>query len=286
MKKLLSLAIYLSRALENIFQFIAVVALLYLLLYTTYMMFSLANSNIFNFFEPVANVINSIASLIWRKGNDGAMQIGGFITGLLLIISVFLFSQFIKQRCNNLAKFFNDLKFDYLKSEERRINKELHNNIQRMNNKISYSFMYVELREKENASEKVDLDEQYKILNQFLYSKTLVLPERSGEGYVYKFTTKIDHIDADLKYFFRALHSQAPVDYMFIFQVIETTFDNALFDVSKLKKAGIYNKIIMTPTTNLRYESNIKKDYNTGVVGNYVFAGESHSIYELKEKFF
>ena len=91
MKKLLSLAIYLSRCLENIFQFIAVVALLYLLLYTTYMMFSLANSNIFNFFEPVANVINSIASLIWRKGNDGAMQIGGFITGLLLIISVFLF---------------------------------------------------------------------------------------------------------------------------------------------------------------------------------------------------
>ena len=249
------------------------------------MMFTLANSSVFDFFEPIANVIISIAGIFWKNGSAAVSQIGTFVTGILLIVAIFLFSQFLMQRFHKLVVLFNDMKFDYLKAEERRINKELHNNIQKMNKKITTCLIYIELRVKENISEKINLEEQYEMLNKYLASKLNAAPVKYKQGYVYRFSN-IDTIDSRLCFFFNALHSQAPVDYLFIFQVIEGTYESALFEVDKLRNAGIYNKILMTPATNLRYENNIKKDYTTGVVGNYVFSGESHSIYELKEKFF
>ncbi len=285
MKKLLVLASNAAKCLENLFQFIAVVMLFYLLLYTLYMMFTLGGSSAFNFFEPAAKIITSISSAIWGDNNTVLFQIWEFITGILLITGLFLISQFLKQRFNVLSKNFADLRLDYLKNEERRINKELHRDIQNMNKKISACVIYLELKAKDYIREKVDIDEQYKILNQFLYSKLGVIPEKNGYGYIYRFSS-IEKIDNELQYFFKAIHSQAPVDYLVILQVIENTFEESLYEISKLRNSGVYNKILMTPTTNLRYEHNTVKSYTTGVVGNYVFQGENHSIYEIKERFF
>lgn len=285
MKKLLVLASGIAKCLENIFQFIAVVMLFYLLLYTLYMMFTLGNSSAFEFFAPFANIVISLAGAIWEPANTIVSQIWGFITGILLLTVLFLISQFLKQRFNILGKFFADMRLDYLKNEEHRINKELQRDIQKMNQKISACVIYIELKAKDYIHEKVDIDEQYKILNQFLYSRTGVIPKKNGYGYIFSFPN-IEKIDNDLEYFFKAIHSQAPVDYLFILQVIENTFEEALFEITKLRNSGVHNKILMTPTTNLRYEHNVVKNYGTGVVGNYVFDGEMHSIYELRERFF
>ena len=125
MKKILGFAAQFSKWLENTFQFIAVIMLLYLLLFTLYMMFSVANSNALDFLSPLVNIVISISGLIWKDAS-GILSIWGFITGLLLIIFLFLISQFLKQRFNILSKTFSDMKINYLKEEEKRINKELH----------------------------------------------------------------------------------------------------------------------------------------------------------------
>ncbi len=285
MKKLLTLAQVVTKWLENVFQFVAIVVLVYLLLYTLFMIFSLGGSSGFNFFKPAAQVVMSISVIIWGGNTTGIFQAWEFITGVFLITGLFLILQFLKQRFSVLSKFFADLKIQYLKDEERKINKELRRDIEKMNKNISACFIYVELKEKEHIHEKVDIEEQYKLLNQFLYSKTSAIPEKNGYGYIYKFSN-IEKIDTHLQYFFKAIHSQAPINYMFILQVVETSFGDALLEVSKLRNSGVYNKILMTPTTHLRYENNLVKTYSTGVVGDYVFEGMAHSIYELREKFF
>ncbi len=284
MKKILGFAAQFSKWLENTFQFIAVIMLLYLLLFTLYMMFSVANSNALDFLSPLVNIVISISGLIWKDAS-GILSIWGFITGLLLIIFLFLISQFLKQRFNILSKTFSDMKINYLKEEEKRINKELHKEIESMNKKISACVIYLEIKAKDSVKNKVNIEEQYKLLNQFLYSKTQIIPEKSGYGYVYKFSN-IEKIDNYIEYFLKVINSSAPIDYLCILQVIETTYSNAVYDIEKIRNAGIYNKILLNPTTNLRYEHNAVQQYSTGVVGDYVFAGETHSIYELKEKTF
>ncbi len=285
MKKILALAIGITKCIENLFQFFAVIALFYLLIFTLYTMCSLANSSAFDFFSSQAEIIMSVASFIWGGTKSDLFFIKEFLTGILLLAAIFFICQFVKLKLVNLGNFLKESLVNCYKSEEKSVNAELHRNIVRMNKKISSAVIYVEIKKKESVFTAVDLDEQYKLLNNFLYSKTNIIPEKQDGGFIYKFSN-VEKIDMYLPFFFKAINSTAPIDYLFIFQIIENDFDSAMYEINKIKNSGIYNKILMTPATNLRYENIDNKSYSTGVVGNYVFAGESHSVYELKDKFF
>ena len=248
-------------------------------------MFSLGNSSAFDFFKTQADIINSLGIFIWGNSKSDLFLVKEFITGILFLAAVFFICQFIKIKLVDFGNALKDSLVRCYKNEEKKVNAELHRNITKMNKKISSALFYVEIKKKDSVYLPVDLEEQFKLLNNFLYSKTHIIPEKKDNGFVY-ILQNVEKIDMYLPFFFKALSSSAPIDYLFVFQIIETDLESAMYEVSKIKNSGIYNKILMTPATNLRYENIDNKSYPTGVVGNYVFAGETHSIYELKDRYF
>jgi hypothetical protein len=160
-----------------------------------------------------------------------------------------------------------------------------YNNISEMNDKITKAIVYIELKPKERTVAKVNLEEQYLQLNNFLYSKLGLAPIKYGNGYIYKFLN-FKTIDLSLKTFMKAINSEAPVDYMVILQAYEGSEDFAYMEIFKLRTTGIYNTIIMAPTTNIRYEYIKDAVYTTGIIGRYMIENDDVSIYEIREKFF
>lgn len=285
MYKNFSILIFLVKVLENLLQLIAVIALVALMVFVFYMLFALGNSHTMDSLTPFVEPITAIAEIFFRGNNPAFSELQQFTIGILLLSGVFFVSQFLKNRCVDFIKFLEMSKENCRRFEDRQLNKAIHKSAEKMSKKISKCMIYFELRKKERAIESVDMEEQYRLLNQYLCSKLGVVSIKYGEGYLFKFAN-IETIDSSLIYFFNALKSKAPVDYMIIFQAIETTEPVSYYEIQKLKKAGLYNSIIMSPTTYLRYDYNENKAYTTGIIGNYILENDDISIYELKEKYF
>ena len=244
-------------------------------------MFLLGNSDGFNFFKPVANTILSIVKPLWINSNSVIQE---FILGVAFLGSLILFFQISKKFTEFIEHRLKIIQENYRKHEDKLLNQQLKKDIEKMNKKISKCIVYYELRKKEQLRQLITLEEQYQILNQFFYSKTNIIPEKHNDGYILNFSS-IENIDTLIPHIFKAINSTAPVEYIFILQAVENSNTEAFYEINKLINAKLYNKIIMTPTTNLRYEHNGTQKYTTSVTGNFVFAGESHSIYEIRDNY-
>lgn len=285
MYKVFSIFIFLAKALENILQFVAVIFVAYLALFLFYMLFALGNSQAMDSLRILVDPIIFIADMFFSNDKPEFGQLQQFVVGITLLSGGFLVSQFLKNRCTDLVKFLEISKENCRRFEDKQVNLSIHRSAKNMNKKISKCMVYLELKKKEHLVETVDLKEQYELLNKYLSSKVGVVPENFLDGFLYKFPD-IEKIDSDIVYFFYAIKSKAPVDYMMILQVIEKSLLVAQDEIQKLRSAGLYNSIIMSPTTSLRYEYNDARAYTNGIIGHYLCGNEEMSIYELKEKFF
>lgn len=285
MYKNFTIFIKLAKCLEDICQFIAILFIVAFLVFIFYIIFALGNAETFlSFLDPFVENVSYITELLW-KGSENPTRVHNFMFILLFFAGAFCIFQFLKERFEAIGKFLVKAKEDCRRFEDKQVNVEVHRNIDRMNDKITKAIVYLELKAKDRTIEKVNLDEQYLQLNNFLYSKLYLAPIKYGNGYIYKFLDFRD-IDRSLKHFFKAINSEAPVDYMFILQAYEGSEDFAYMEIFKLRTTGIYNTIIMAPTTNLRYEHIKDAAYTTGIVGHYMIESDDVSIYEIREKFF
>lgn len=284
MYKIFNFSIKLTRLFENLFQGISILALFYLILYTLYSMLLLGASNAMDFFKPSAEIIIAIANALWIFGEPFNSILTEFIGGAILLLFLFAFFQLLRKIAQSIEQNLIIAQNRYRENEDRTVNQQLHKDIEKMNKKLSQCILYYEIKKKDNIHFPVNLEEQYQALNQFLYSKSSIIPEKYEEGYLLKIQS-IENIDELLSSLFKAINSTAPVDYIFILQIVEDTSYNALVEINKLKNTKLYNKIVMTLTTNLRYEHNEVKNYTTSIAGSFIFEGEDLAIYEFREKF-
>lgn len=285
MYKNFTIFIKLAQCIENICQFIALIFILGFLVFIFYIIFALGNANSYlSFLDPFVENIKYVIELFW-KGSEAPTNIHGYMAGLILLAGGFCVFQFLKERFEALGKFLIKAKEDCRRFEDKQVNEQIHKNIDKMNDKITKAIVYIELKPKERTVEKVNLEEQYLQLNNFLYSKLGLAPIKYGNGYIYKFLN-FKTIDLSLKTFMKAINSEAPVDYMVILQAYEGSEDFAYMEIFKLRTTGIYNTIIMAPTTNIRYEYIKDAVYTTGIIGRYMIENDDVSIYEIREKFF
>ncbi len=281
MYKFFNLLINITKILENIFQALSFFTLIYLTLFTIYSLFLFGKSDGFDFFKPVAKTIISMATPLWPDSNS---LIQDFILGVVFLGLLLLFFQFAKHFSEYMKIKLKTTQENYRIHEDKVLNQELKKDIINLNKKITKCIVYYEVKKKDKIRQQIDIEEQYQILNQFFYSKTNIVPEKHEDGYILNFSS-IENIDTFIPHIFKAINSTAPVEYIFILQVVENSIAEAHFEIKKLINAKLYNKIIMTPTTNLRYEHNKFQKYTTTVTGNFVFAGESHSIFEIRDNY-
>ena len=247
-------------------------------------MLLLGASNAMDFFKPSAEIIIAIANALWIFGEPFNSILTEFIGGAILLLFLFAFFQLLRKIAQSIEQNLIIAQNRYRENEDRTVNQQLHKDIEKMNKKLSQCILYYEIKKKDNIHFPVNLEEQYQALNQFLYSKSSIIPEKYEEGYLLKIQS-IENIDELLSSLFKAINSTAPVDYIFILQIVEDTSYNALVEINKLKNTKLYNKIVMTLTTNLRYEHNEVKNYTTSIAGSFIFEGEDLAIYEFREKF-
>ena len=132
--------------------------------------------------------------------------------------------------------------------------------------------------------EKVDLEEQNKIMNKFLIEKVGVLPEVFEGGYLYKFNN-FSIIDEKLDVFFKLIESSTPLDYLIVVQAYQNNVKQAFGDLRRLISIDIKNKICMDSETAYRYSFNKDKKFDTVQCGVYQRDENSIEVVSFEKKY-
>ena len=127
------------------------------------------------------------------------------------------------------------------------------------------------------------MEEQNQIMNKFLSEKTGVLPIKYGNGFLYSYEN-FNKVDWVLKFFFRLIHSEAPINYVISVRIIkgDEYSDKELFN--KLIELKLLNKISMLAEVAYRYTYNPLRGYDTTQVGIYKMDNNDFEVHEFIEK--
>ena len=128
-----------------------------------------------------------------------------------------------------------------------------------------------------NKELNVNLDEQNKLMNEFISEKTAVIPMMMNGGFLYEFMD-FDKIDTVLDVLFKVLHSNAPIDYAICIQ----SGDN-MEQLTKLSTLNHFGMISMAADTAYRYKYNETHRYQTAQVGVFQNGDRTLEVHEFKE---
>ena len=202
-----------------------------------------------------------------------------FSAVIILTAGVFLMNLFI-MLANILEGAYKSAHFVAKKTQEVIFNKELNVNITREEKKIKrYSVLIKTQNKKKYAHTElnINLEEQNKLMNEFIATKTAVKPSVMNDGFLYEFID-FDKIDTVLDVLFKVMHSSAPIDYAICIQA----GDN-IKQLIKLSTLNHFGMISMAADTAYRYRFNETHRYKTDQVG--VFQNEKGTleVHEFKE---
>ena len=247
-----------------------------------YMIFALAKAPFVDSILPLVNVLLSIVSSF----NIGLTETCEYIACLVMLFTVYAVFLVIKKFLETLILKTTRLRALCIEFEDSQLNKSLKREVAGLNKDINKSLVYVELSPKKAPGLNVVLEEQYQLLIKFLSSKLCVTPEKYKNGYLF-IDVPIEKIDKYFECFFKALGSAAPVRYLFVVQAVEkNSYKEAYKELDFLINTALFDHVIVSPTTKLRYEHNEICGYNMTVVGNFIYEDESQNVYEVRDRFF
>ena len=128
----------------------------------------------------------------------------------------------------------------------------------------------------------MNLDEQNKIMNKFLISKTAVNPTKYQDGFLYSFND-FNHIDDILEHFFKLIKSDAPLDYRICVQIISKNAAKEMEQLKELISLDFVNKITTLSDTVWRYKFNSSHRYSTSQLGIFQQGDGSFEVHQFEE---
>lgn len=283
MYKIFSLFSIIAKVFENIFQAAALLFLVICLVFVLYMMLALANLPFLECLTPIVNYITAIPNFFWGEHLQGILVLE-LTAGLLCLAALYFAFDLLKRFAAYLVAKFKVMEQNSRNAEDEALNRSLRRDIKNLNNKIENCIIYYELTPKKVNGIIVDIEEQNRLFNQYLASKLSVIADKYGKGFIFN-NVSFENLDKFFECFFKAISSAAPVTYSFIIQAVDGSFERAYSDIEYLRNTNLHNKILMNPTTNMRYEHSENKKYFTSVVGNYAFGTEYLSVYEVRDNY-
>ena len=271
--------------LKNIAHFLKILVIFIVVMFFIFWAQNLAGADwtFIDFIEPCLNSFLVKGKSLWQ-GELNVLNItieyqylGALVIFALLYVLAHLLGIGLEV-CENVYKDGRNL---IKKNEERLMNESLQKAVIQNEKKIRQYKLYVstELKKKSlNSKNKINLEEQNKILNKFIMEKTMANPVFYNNGFLYSFSN-IEKIDKVLDALKKILQTDSPINYFICIQVFG---ENPMIEEQELKdliSTKIPNKIIMTAKTSYRYSYNEEQRYKTGQYGIFQSNGKSFEVH-------
>ena len=262
--------------LENLCDILKIFIILLISMLGLYWIQSTTNSN-WNWFSFIKSILDNVISFT-ENFNILSMDTM-FNTLLFLIVNIFVL-KFIKSYVIDFIKnIYESLFTSYKKMEEKELNKELIKSIQNEELKKNKYIVAIKTTAKEKNlynDNSINMDEQNKLMIDFIRKKLNVIPEKFEDSFLYYFSNMED-IDNTIEVLFKVLNSKAPIKYAISIQI-----GNSKKQIKTLIDLDIFGKIILTSETSHRYKFNIRKKYSISEVGIYQTQEGSIQVKEIK----
>lgn len=235
-----------------------------------------------NFIRPVLNnIIDLSKDILPLPLHDLVEKFNsGFIVSITLILVLMVLIKYIFEKADLLQIHYENMHISHKISAEKAFNKKLANNISREQEKISKYMVLINTKIKKNFSHEelnINIDEQNKLMNDFIFSKTEIKYQNYNGGFLYYFDD-FNQIDNIITILFKLIKSSAPLDYNISIQV-----ENDLDKIKKLADLENFGKIIMGADTVLRYKHNKAHKFGTSCIGIYQKDESTFEIHEFQE---
>lgn len=166
------------------------------------------------------------------------------------------------------------------KAEEENVNKSLKQDIIKQEISIKKYAVTIHTAVKPKFSHKdihIDMVEQNKLMNDFIFEKLNVKPAEYEDGFIYLFDN-FNRVDQVLGVLFKVMNSSAPIDYSICIQTGDETKQ-----LKKLISLKYFGKIIMAADTCYRYKFNTVQNYRTSQIGLFQYENRTMEVHEFRE---
>lgn len=166
------------------------------------------------------------------------------------------------------------------KTEEFVVNKQLHKEAETEQKKLTAYNVIIYTEAKTKFSKEIlniNIDEQNKLMNDFLKENTKKSPSVYKGGFLYQFYD-FENIDATLDLMFKLINSNAPIKYSISVQI-----GNNLEQLEKIAQLRHFGKIVAAADTCYRYRFNQNKKYKVSQIGLFQYKNDTLELHEFKQ---
>lgn len=236
-----------------------------------------------NFIKPVLNnIIYLSKEILPLKLHELVERFNsGFIVAIALIIVLMVLIKYIFEKADLLQIHYEKMHISHKLYSEKAFNKKLEKNLDKEQDKISKYMVLVNTKIKKkylHLEIKIDAEEQNKLMNDFIFSKTEAKYQMFNGGFLYYFDD-FNQIDEILTVLFKLIKSPStPLDFAICIQS-----GDDLDQIETLSNYKSFGKIIMSPDTLLRYRHKKAHKFGTTCVGVYQKEEDTIEVHEFQE---
>ena len=234
------------------------------------------------FIKPFLDGLLELANSIYSVSFDffGATFEFKYFSAIIILVALIYLMNLCILLSNIVEGAYKSAHFVAKKTQEAIFNKGLQENITREEKKITKYSVLIKTKLKKkyaHAELNVNIDEQNKLMNQFITEKTSVKPMILDGGYLYNFND-FYKVDAVLDVLFKVLHSNAPITYAICIQVGDN-FEQ----LKKLATLNHFGIVSMAADTAYRYKYNETHRYQTSQIGLFQNGDKTLEVHEFQE---
>ncbi len=264
--------------------FLRMLAVFFILILTLYWIENLTHGNWewINFFSPFNDLLLAISDRICSY----SFEIFGITFELKYLTAVIILTiiSYIFKKLNYVADFLENtylrIRMFLHKTEEFVVNKQLQADAETEQARLTKYNIIIYTELKRNFSKEklnVNIDEQNKLMNDFIIEKTNTKPLNYRGGFLYQFYD-FEKIDDTLDVMFKLINSDAPIRYSISIQV-----GNNIEQLEKIADLKHYGSITIAADTCYRYSFNKKRKYTTAQIGLFQYKDDTLELHEFKQ---
>lgn len=264
--------------------FLRMVTVFFILILTLYWIQDLLHANWgwIKFFAPFFDFLLGVSYKISSFSFDIfgiSFEMKYLIAVIILTVISYIFKQ-LDFVVDIIENFYKKTRTMLHKTEEFVINTQLQNDAVYEQTKLKKYYVFIQTKSKTKFSKEslnVKIEEQNKLMNDFLIKMTDTMPRIYKNGFLYQFYD-FDKIDDTLDVLFKLINSEAPIEYAINIQV-----GNNVEQLDKIIDLQHFGKISMAADTNYRYSFNKSKKYFTSQIGLFQYKDDTLELHEFKE---
>ncbi|MBR6127228.1 hypothetical protein IKQ21_06040 [bacterium] len=227
-----------------------------------------------DFLLTEANKIYSVSFDLW-----GAVFELKYLSALIiLVVAAFVFKALGFLVCA-LEGLYRGTRMLCKKTEETLFNNRMQSESEKNELKLTKYNVLIKTQIKKKFSHQelaINIEEQNKIMNDFIQTKTSVSPMQFSGAFLYQFNN-FSNIDMVLDVLFKLINSSAPLDYNIAIQV----GDN-FKQLGKLLELENWGKVAIAADTAYRYKFNTTHRYEVSQIGLFQHGDSTLEVHEFK----